>query len=137
MPVQRPEYDTSESYWGSAGPRILSYTELAHCNSHAISVARKHIIVVMLSALAPITHDRFNQFIKARYRESGSDSAAASMILFEIAISINEEEREARTDSGEGSINYFDRLIEEYHESAEHSTQSLIEGPTFGVPSME
>jgi hypothetical protein len=75
--------------------------------------------------------------IKARYRESGSDSAAASMILFEIAISIYEEEREARTDSGEVSINYFDHLIEEYHESAEHSTQSLIEEPNFGVPSIE
>jgi hypothetical protein len=75
--------------------------------------------------------------IKARYRESGSDSAAASMILFEIAISIDEEEREARTDSGEVNINYFDHLIEEYHESAENSTQSLSEEPNFGVPSIE
>jgi hypothetical protein len=35
--------------------------------------------------------------IKARYRESGSDSAAASMILFEIAIYIYEEERASTT----------------------------------------
>jgi hypothetical protein len=38
--------------------------------------------------------------IKARYRDSGSNSAAASMILFEIAISIDEEERETRAESG-------------------------------------
>jgi hypothetical protein len=33
MPVRRPEYDTSESYWASADPRILSYTYLAHRNT--------------------------------------------------------------------------------------------------------
>jgi hypothetical protein len=30
--VRRPEYDTSDTYWASAGPRILSYTWLPHRN---------------------------------------------------------------------------------------------------------
>jgi hypothetical protein len=34
MPVRRPEYDTYESYWASAGPRILSYTLLEHRSTH-------------------------------------------------------------------------------------------------------
>jgi hypothetical protein len=75
--------------------------------------------------------------IKARYRDSGSNSAAASMILFEIAISIDEEERETRAESGEVSINYFDHLIDEYHEAAKDSSQSYVEEPNFGQPSIE
>jgi hypothetical protein len=39
MPVRRPEYDTSDTYWASAGPRILSYTWLAHRNT-VVSVVR-------------------------------------------------------------------------------------------------
>jgi Plant transposon protein len=35
MPVRRPDYDTSDTYWASAGPRILSYTRLAHRNNCA------------------------------------------------------------------------------------------------------
>jgi hypothetical protein len=31
--VRRLEYDTSDTYWASAGPRILSYTWLAHRNN--------------------------------------------------------------------------------------------------------
>jgi hypothetical protein len=30
--VRGPEYDTSDTYWRWAGPRILSYTWLAHRN---------------------------------------------------------------------------------------------------------
>jgi hypothetical protein len=33
MLVRRPEYDTSDTYWAAAGPRILSYTWQAHRNS--------------------------------------------------------------------------------------------------------
>jgi hypothetical protein len=40
MPVRRPEYDTSESYWASAGPRILSYPRPAHCNFHSYADRR-------------------------------------------------------------------------------------------------
>jgi hypothetical protein len=43
--------------------------------------------------------------IKARYRESGSDSMAASAILFEIAVSIDEEDREMREDTNQVCIN--------------------------------
>jgi hypothetical protein len=75
--------------------------------------------------------------IKARYRDSGSNSAAASMILFEIEISIDEEERETRAESGEVSINYFDHLVDEYHEAAKDSSQSYVEEPNFGQPSIE
>jgi hypothetical protein len=31
--MRRPEYDTSESYWASVGPRILSFTWLADRNT--------------------------------------------------------------------------------------------------------
>jgi hypothetical protein len=33
MPVRRPEYDSSESYWASAGPRIQSCSWPAHLNT--------------------------------------------------------------------------------------------------------
>jgi hypothetical protein len=32
--VRRPEYDTSETYWASVGPRILSYPWPAHRNKY-------------------------------------------------------------------------------------------------------
>jgi hypothetical protein len=41
--VRRPEYDTSDTYWASAGPRILSYTWLAHCNTGIPKKATKSI----------------------------------------------------------------------------------------------
>jgi hypothetical protein len=36
--VRRSEYDTSDTYWASVGPRILSYLWLAHRNTCAKSV---------------------------------------------------------------------------------------------------
>jgi hypothetical protein len=35
------EYDTSDTYWASAGPRILSYTWLAHRNRTRKQFARR------------------------------------------------------------------------------------------------
>jgi hypothetical protein len=41
--VRRPEYDTSESYRASAGPRILSYTWLAHRNNPSLC-KKRHVL---------------------------------------------------------------------------------------------
>jgi hypothetical protein len=62
--------------------------------------------------------------IKARYRESGNDSMAASTILFEIAVSIDEEDREMRADTNQVSINFFDHLVGEYNDAVGSNTQA-------------
>jgi hypothetical protein len=50
MPVRRPEYDTFDTYWASAGPRILSYTWLAHRN---ITPARRFPTMADISRAEP------------------------------------------------------------------------------------
>ena len=49
--------------------------------------------------------------IKACYRSSGGDQSAASTILFEIAVSIDELTRESTIASSVVVKNYFDHLV--------------------------
>jgi hypothetical protein len=43
MPVRRPEYDTSDTYWALAGPHILSYTWLANRKMYACEKRRDYL----------------------------------------------------------------------------------------------
>jgi hypothetical protein len=75
--------------------------------------------------------------IKARYRESANDSMAASTILFEIAVSIDEEDRETRADTRQVSINFFDHLVGEYNDAVGTNAQADMNAQDFGQPSIE
>jgi hypothetical protein len=75
--------------------------------------------------------------IKARYRESGNDSMATSTILFEIAVSIDEEDREMRADTNQESINFFDRLVGEYNDAVGSNAQADMNFQEFGQPNTE
>jgi hypothetical protein len=75
--------------------------------------------------------------IKARYRESGNDSMAASTILFEIAVSIDEEYRETRADTSQVRINFFDHLVGEYNDSVGTNAQADMNAQDFWQPSTE
>jgi hypothetical protein len=61
--------------------------------------------------------------IKALCRESGSDSTAASTILFEFAVSIDEEDREMPEDTDQVSINFFDHKVDECNNSVGSNAQ--------------
>jgi hypothetical protein len=64
--------------------------------------------------------------IKARYRESGNDPTTASTILFEIAVSIDEEDCEGRAESTQARVTFFDHLVDEYNEVAEINEVDMI-----------
>jgi hypothetical protein len=75
MPVRRPEYDTSDTYWASAGPRILSYTWLAH-RYKAFKLFPGHVIT--LTAITELDQVRSNPAVK-------NHSANPEAVLPEIA----------------------------------------------------
>jgi hypothetical protein len=51
--------------------------------------------------------------IKARYRESGEDELAASKVLFEIAVFLDEQSREDTMRSEQVASNTFEHLLDE------------------------
>jgi hypothetical protein len=75
--------------------------------------------------------------IKARYRESGSNPVAASTILFEIAVSLDEKSRENRFENEPIGINFFDHLVDEYNETEPNNLISDEDDLNFGQPSIE
>jgi hypothetical protein len=77
--------------------------------------------------------------IKARYRSSGGDQTAASTILFEVAVSMDEQARDACMESRVVVNNFFDHLVDEYESRSDPSHQSTAndDAQDFGVPSLE
>jgi hypothetical protein len=74
---------------------------------------------------------------KARYRVSVSDSMASSTILFEIAVSIEEEDRYMREDTKKASINFFYHIVHEYKDAVDSNAQSDMTAQNFGQPSTQ
>jgi hypothetical protein len=75
--------------------------------------------------------------IKARYHSSGGDQSAASTILSEIAISLEEQARETSSESQVVVNNCFDNLIDEYNDSYDGSSCGAKDVSKFGQPSLE
>jgi hypothetical protein len=75
--------------------------------------------------------------IKARYHSSGGDQHAASTILFEIAVSLDEQERETASESQLVVNNVFDHLIDEYNDNCNESSCDANDVSNFGQPSLE
>jgi hypothetical protein len=75
--------------------------------------------------------------IKARYRESGNNPVAASTILFEIAVSLDEKSRETRFENEPIGINFFNHLVDEYNEIEPTIQSNDGDDMNFGQPSIE
>jgi hypothetical protein len=77
--------------------------------------------------------------IKARYRSSGGDRAAASTMLFEIAVSVDEQAREEHMESQVVVNNFYDHLLDEYESRSEPETtpSNSDENQLFVAPSVE
>jgi hypothetical protein len=76
--------------------------------------------------------------IKARYHSAGGDQTAASTILFEIAVSVDEQARESIPGSSPVFNNFFDHLVDEYNDSFDpKDSLSSSNALDFGQPSHE
>jgi hypothetical protein len=86
--------------------------------------------------ICPRSETSMTDAIKARYRESGNDPITTSTILFEIAVSIDEEDRECRAESTQAGVTFFDHLVDEYNEVGEIN-QVDVTAQDFLPPSTE
>jgi hypothetical protein len=62
---------------------------------------------------------------------------AASTILLEIAVSIDEEDRETRADTSQVSINFCYHLVGEYNDAVGTNAEADMNRQDFGQPSTE
>jgi hypothetical protein len=77
--------------------------------------------------------------LQARYRSSGGDRAAASTMLFEIAVSVDEQAREEHMESQVVVNNFYDHLLDEYESRSEPETKpsNRDENQLLVAPSVE